>query len=183
MLRGQHFISLGRGHENLRQTLDVLERNGRSLPQFRAILFVVRNPYDMVASNYHFLRAHFADNQTNPSFQLAARSGFEEFCVRHTAPDTRNWWTLPDGRTLSNQVLLRFEHLETDLADFQAHYQPDQPILRRLRRLNAVPRAPWASLLTPRAEAAIFEKYQPLFEFGGYERALQNAGEDKAQAQ
>src|ERR1700731_3316960 len=75
----------GTRHENLGEASEALARLGRKLEEFEVILAVIRNPYDMEVSRFHFLRrGHlgipgFAQNDPE---RLALAGDFAAFAHR-----------------------------------------------------------------------------------------------------
>lgn len=178
--RPSPFITEGRGTENLRQALDMTERSGRFLRQFKAVIFVLRNPYDMALSSYRFLRTHYAKNMENPRFQLAHESDFDTFCARFQPPDFKNWLTDAMGQRAPNLRLMRLESLADDMRLFNEEFGiiSDMP----LPHANAAPLLDGADdaqiEVTSIAEAHIYDKYRLLFDLGGYgRRALREKAE------
>ena len=84
---------------------------------------LVRNPWDRAVSTYHWLRAQ---SFAHPAVGLAKVTDFTGF-LNH--PQTRTglalwpyaaWMRGPDGKDAC-RLYARLEHLETDLAPFEAH--------------------------------------------------------------
>ncbi len=105
------------------------------------VVMLVRNPWDRLVSYYHWLREQGFDH---PSVRLANTLDFSDF-INHaqTAASIRAW---PFGRYVQDGVgaehcnsFVRLEHLEEDLAPFEAHLGFR---LSPLERVNASDRGP-----------------------------------------
>jgi len=162
-----NFVSVGRGHENLVQAKLILSKFGRTFTQFKKIIFVVRNPYDLVLSNYYFLKQSYPTNKNNKNCIIANESNFEEFCLRFSHPDVRNWFML-DGTVLGNMQIIRYEHLKDDLSLVEEFSSLN---IDSISHYNKIPRnEDMSAVLTVKAESIIYEAYQHLFAFGQYRR-------------
>src|SRR5215211_8547984 len=53
----------GKRHETLAQACDVVAAHGFRLPEFRAILATIRNPYDLEVSRYTHLQQPYSVNR------------------------------------------------------------------------------------------------------------------------
>lgn len=167
----------GKRHERLVEARETLARFGRSLDDFHTILAVVRNPYDLELSRYHFLRLgyHGIEGLARGREQrLAMVKEFEQFAL--SAPfggrqgvRIEQWYEI-DGRMPENLCLLQFETLEDELL---RAFGDIYPVTTRLRRENASSHGPWRTYLTPASEGAIYRKYQWLFDKGYYAREQQ----------
>lgn len=165
----------GTRHETLREAVASLNALGKSLEDFRLVLAVMRNPYDLEVSRYHFFRRGYQGIKGAAheyAEELAQAGDFEAFA--RNAPyhgrlpsHIEDWYEL-DGRMPANLRLLRFEALEADLSRaLDGIYSLNAP----LPRLNASEHEAWSTYLTPASEEAIFIKYRWLFDRGHYPRA------------
>lgn len=112
------------------------------------VVTLVRNPWDRVVSYYHWLREQTFDH---PAVHLAHAQDFPGF-LRH--PETcRTLSAAPFGAYVTGSdgverptLFLRLEHLDTDLAAFEAHLGFT---LSPLQRVNASNRpADWRAVHT-----------------------------------
>ncbi|HEX3663859.1 MAG TPA: sulfotransferase domain-containing protein [Rhizomicrobium sp.] len=174
-LRHPHLRRIaGHRHETLQQACEALEHLGRRLTDFEAIIAVIRNPYDLEVSRFHFFqRGHLGvPGLANEYAEELAQSGdFTGFAMRAAyhgqLPGRIEDWFEIAGRRPANLHILRFETLQSDLAQVLAPYCR---IVSPLPRLNASTRAPYKDYLTPAIEEAIYNKYRWLFEQGFYPR-------------
>jgi hypothetical protein len=165
---------VGARHETLRQAAETLSGLGRRLEDFEAVIAVIRNPYDLEVSRFHFFRrGHlgikgFAHELAEELAQSGDFAAFAERAAYHgQLPGHIEDWFEIDGRMPSNMRILRFETLEADLARLIAPYcRTSAP----LPRLNASSHAPYKEYLTPEIEDAIYRKYRWPFDRGYYAR-------------
>lgn len=126
-------------------------------PQDLAQIFtltLVRNPWDRAVSYYHWLQTQSFDH---PAVTLAKSLDFSAF-LHHLQTQTafRNWPArayMTDAQGRENcRLYLRLEHLETDIAPFEAHLGFK---LTPLARANTSVRSPdWRGYYTD-ADAAL----------------------------
>jgi hypothetical protein len=167
---------VGTRHENLGQASEALARLGRKLDDFEMVLVVIRNPYDLEVSRFHYLRrGHLgvpglADTAAE---KLALAGDFAAFADRAPyhgrLPGRIEDWFEIDGQVPSNLRVLRFETLEQNLR------QVLSPFCRKhsqLPRLNASEHRPYAHYLSSGIEDAIYRKYRWAFDRGFYPREL-----------
>lgn len=163
----------GLRHENLEQAREALRSRGVSLSRFRAILAVVRNPYQMEVSRYHYLRL---DNpwDKGPAQKLALEGDFERFAIESpylfsSTPHIERFFTV-DGLVPPNLRLLRFETLQEDF-DRAVDELRLPSLAGPLPRLNRTRHDHHRSYLTRGAEQAIYHRFRWLFDTGHYARA------------
>lgn len=169
-------VMAGKRHERLGEARDTLASLGRTLEDFRTIIAVVRNPYDLEVSRYHFQRLGYHGVRGvahGPAQKLAMEADFETFAIRaryagRNPAQIEDWYEI-DGRRPENLRILRFENLEEDLQDALRDLCP---VAVRLPRVNATEHGPYTTYLTARAEDAIYRKYRWLFDNGFYLREL-----------
>jgi len=161
-------VATGVRHEDLEMATRGLARIGRRLEDFRVILAVIRNPYDLEVSRYCFHRYGFSDNE---SLRKVARgTDFDEwardvpFPWGHRPMPIERFYTV-DGAMPANMRLVRFERLAGELAAAVAPLK----VRRGLKHANASAHAHWSEYVTARNEPWIFRKYEWLFQF--YPRA------------
>jgi len=161
-------------HETLSQASESLARLGRKLADFESIIAVIRNPYDLEVSRFHFFRrGHLGIKGLAHEYaeELALSGDFAAFAERAAyhgqLPGRIEDWFEMDGRTPANLRILRYEMLEADLSHAIA---PFCRIVSPLPRLNASQHAPYRNYLTPEIEAAVYNKYRWLFDRGYYPR-------------
>jgi hypothetical protein len=164
----------GTRHETLVEASLVLRRLGRRLEDFRLIFAVIRNPYDLEISRYHFFRrGHLGVQGLAHEYaeELALAGDFAAFARRAPyhgrLPGRIEDWFEIEGRIPNNFRILRFENLRQGLDDALA--QVDR-IPSPLPTLNATEHGPYTNYLTPEIEKFIYEKYRWPFDRGFYPR-------------
>jgi hypothetical protein len=164
----------GSRHETLPEAAAMLAKLGRRLDSFRAIIAIIRNPYDLEVSRFHFFRRgyHGIPGAAHEYAEVLAQAGdFTDFALKAPyhgrLPSCIEDWYEIDGRMPPNLRLVRFEALEAELYALMAQFHP---VRTKLPRLNATEHASFASYLTPAAEEAIYRKYRWLFDRGLYAR-------------
>lgn len=167
-------VIAGTRHETLAEALPVLERFGRHLEDFRVVLAVIRNPYDLEVSRFHFFRrGHLGVKGLAQEYaeELALTRDFATFARRAPyhgrLPGRIEDWFEIEGRVPDNMHILRFETLHTELAALLGPFARTPPTLPRL---NASEHGPYKDYLTPEIEEAIYLKYRWPFDKGYYPR-------------
>ena len=140
------------------------------------VLAVIRNPYDLEVSRFHYLRrGHLGvPGLANTYPEKLARAGdFATFAHRAPyhgrLPGRLEAWFEIDGRMPSNLHVLRFEGLEQDL---HRAVMPFCPNPSALPCLNASEHEHYAQYLSSDVEEAIYRKYRWAFDRGFYQREL-----------
>jgi hypothetical protein len=181
-LKGQVYLTVPRGHEprvaeeiivegtrheTLSKAAAYFDKEKRDLSQFKAIIAVARNPYDMEVSRFHYLRKGNSFDR-GAAQELAMAGDFNTFAVQSSwwFKDFSEYYTL-NGRIPDNMVILRFESLA---ADFAAACPKFLKRTTELPLVNSSDRGAFEAYLTSEAEQAIFNKYRWLFDNGFYER-------------
>lgn len=164
----------GNPHWRLVQAQNHLAKLGRRLDDFCAILAVIRNPYDLEVSRYHYLRKgwHGVRGLARGSEQKIALQGdFEAFALKapyqgRLPARIEDWYEIR-GNMPENLHIVRFERLDEDLRGAVGKFYP---IRAKLPRLNVTKHEAYASYLSPRSEEAIYKKYRWLFDRQFYPR-------------
>jgi len=153
----------GTRHENLPEAVEKLRALGRPLDSFRLGIGVIRNPYALEVSRFHYYRlGHPWDRGL--LHDIAMTGDFDRFCREAPSPYTQRpkpietYYTI-DGAMPPNMRLLRAEQLADDLVS--ALGRPKIPLVR----VNGSPHGHWSEYITPQNEPYIFEKFRWLFQF------------------
>jgi hypothetical protein len=152
-------------HETLAQAVTVVEGLDMRLTDFRLVLAVIRNPYDLEVSRFAYFRLGHPWDRGRPQ-EIALTGDFDRFCREagypwgHHAPIER-WYTL-DGRMPSNLRLIRFESLAQELTDVVGGITT---VRYPLQHRNATSRDDWRSYVNSTNEPLLFAKYRWLFQF------------------
>lgn len=161
-------ILVGRGHENLSRSFEIVAEAGADAHAMKAIFCCIRNPYDLMVSNYHFMKETFKANSDRPNFIIANENDFVDYCEMVGVTSPRNWMTV-DGKQPDNLQIIRFEHMQADLARYSEKFGFVMP---ELGHLNASSRAHYSEYMCERSERAIAEKFSYWFDEGYYEREM-----------
>lgn len=160
-------LQIGRGHENMSQANEILAGNGRTLDSLDAIFVAIRNPYDLMVSNYFYMREHFkGENIKRNNFQIAANNNFSQYCEKVGVSSPANWMEL-DHKPLDNLWIIRFEEIEENLEIISAKF--NLPVAT-LSHLNKSKRKHFSEYVTDRSEKAIYAKFKYIFDKGYYRR-------------
>jgi hypothetical protein len=173
---------LGLRHENIFEAAVILKPYGRALADFKAILVVMRNPYDMEVSRYYHLRKPEAF-ETDEERRLAQSLSFEDFVLqskfRCPHPDDpqlefreaiKNYYAF--GATfLENLRILRYENLEEELNNELRAIGYGPVTLPRINVSDERQERDFRQVVKSAAvEDAIYKKYRWIFEHGFYTR-------------
>lgn len=161
-------IVVGRGHENLTESSKIIADAGGNIADMKGLFCCIRNPYDLMVSNYHFMRQEYRwkANKVRANFIIAAENDFASFCEKVSVSSPRNWMCI-DGQQPENLQIIQFEKMNDDLNHYSEKFGFDMPVLGHL---NASKRAHYSEYMCERAERAIAEKLSYWFDEGYYER-------------
>ena len=159
-------IQVGRGHENLKLSSEIVARNGGDIMRMKGIFCCIRNPYDLMVSNYHFMRETFEANGDRPNFVIAHENKFVDYCEKVGVSSPSNWMTL-NGKMPDNLQIVRFEKMSDDLNSYSKKFGFKLPVLGHL---NASKRDHYSEYMCARSEKAIADKFSYWFNEGFYQR-------------
>jgi hypothetical protein len=167
-------IAEGSRHERLTEAGASLARFGRRLEDFDTIISIMRNPYDMEVSRYHFLRRGYlgvAGIARGRAQKLALAGDFTRFACTASyhgrMPARIEDWYEVAGAMPQNLHIVRFENLEEDI---ERIFSRLYPLRSGLPKLNASAHAPYQSYMNAEAESGIYRKFRWLFDRGFYKR-------------
>ena len=160
------------GHEGVSKAYQTMREVGLDPQQLRMVMLVVRRPYDLMVSNYHFMREQYDNNVGRPNFELARELEFGDWVEQASFADMSRYFLVHQRTQPEVLRVLRYERLADDYAEAMAElgYHPEP-----LPHLNASTHDEADSFLTPTIEAAIYEKFRYVFDQGYYERATPGA--------
>ena len=156
----------GRGHENMEAARKILAEQNKSLYTFQSIIVAIRNPYDLMVSNYFFMRKTYKHNKHRINFQIAKENNFEDYTLKVGFAPLETWMTI-NGKQPENLRIIRFENLQEDLDNFAKEFTL-KPV--KLPHINPSSHDHYSKYLTKISEAAIYRKLKYLFDEGFYER-------------
>lgn len=159
-------LTVGRGHENLTDSRELIREAGGNLAGMRAIFCAVRNPYDLMVSNYCFMRETFEHNRTRPNFIIAHENDFLGYCEKIGVASPARWMTL-DRQTPANLRVIRFESMQADVERYAREFGFESPPLDHLNRST---RGHYRDYVCARAARAIEQRLAYYFDAGYYER-------------
>lgn len=158
----------GWAHENMRAARERLAECNKTLESFKAIILGIRNPYDLMVSNYFFMRKTYKHNRERENFKIAMENDFEDYAVKVGFAPIENWMTI-NGSRPENLRIIRFEHLQEDFDDLANEFGFASITMPHI---NPSSHDHYMAYLTPAAEEAIYEKLKYLFDEGFYERQI-----------
>lgn len=159
-------IERSSGHEGVFAAAKLLRGEGRTVDDLKMILVAIRSPYDLMVSNYHFMRQNYETNQGRDNFEIAHSHDFETFAAQSRFAPIDRWFVYGD-RIPANLRLIRYESLEAEFTAALGDLGYDPPPLERVNRST---HEHYLEYLTPAAEQSIYEKFAYLFDNGYYER-------------
>lgn len=166
---GEGFNMLkGRRHETLKNARFFLGKRNMLLNDFKLIISVIRNPYDLELSRYHYLRKAYPHDNGEMQ-KMALENDFDYFALNSTwwFNDISEFYCL-DEKIPQNLKIIRFENLNnelTDLLKMEMSIDLDLPVTNTSER-------PKSFEISNLAEQAIFNKYNWIFRNNFYQRLV-----------
>jgi len=161
-------VVTGRRHQNLATVDQWFAEQGlpHRVAAFERVLVMVRNPYTMEVSRYHYLRKGHPWDQ-GPAQQLAVAGDFAGFVAR-----SRWWFNFRDYYTVDgfmpdNLHIVRQEALASGLL-FACGAYFERPL--RLESINVSERHDYRDYFNAELESHVYRKYQWIFDKGFYAR-------------
>ena len=149
--------------------------DGRALSDFEKIVTIIRHPYTLEFSHYHYMqRPDVREREKgNPGLLERTSGDFADFVARagyHRRDTPQEGFFLVDGAVPPNVELVRYETLADDFPRAVAPYlKPDAafafPHVNRTGYRSRV-----YDVLTPEIEAGIHAKHRWMFDSGLYAR-------------
>ena len=163
--------SVGRRHGNLQQAQEWVAKYDKTLASFKKIIATIRNPYAMEVSRYFYLRLGYPWDKGKAQ-KIALASDFETFAVEspyfgRKLSQIKNYFLI-DGITPNNLAVIKYEQLNSDLTKVLAEL--NITLNTPITKVNISKHKDYHHYLTPKAEAAIYQRYQWLFDAGFYPR-------------
>lgn len=168
---------VGPRHGSLPDASELARQQGLALSDFKLVISVLRNPYSLEVSLYHYLRTgHPWDEGANQRLALtrdfttfAAESSFSGETVSplqsHRPLES---YFYSEGEFPGNLSIARFESLEADVKRALSSVDIDTDLKFPWR--NKSRHADFSSYYTKEAEEAVYRKYKWVFDAGFYER-------------
>lgn len=167
---GATFVK-GRRHELMVEAEAFFNARGRCLTDFAEVFAVMRNPYDLEVSRYHYLRlGHVIDQGL--AQELALAGDFAEYLAAApffgwSPPNLTGYYRI--GNYIPDNLrILRFESLAHELDSRMAPYLKAGRAL--LPHLNKSDHDDYRSYFDARTERLCFERHRWFFDLGFYPR-------------
>ncbi|MEM7139529.1 MAG: hypothetical protein AAF548_00755 [Actinomycetota bacterium] len=161
----------GRRHELMVEAQAFFQARGRSLEDFEEIFAVMRNPYDLEVSRYHYLqKGHEIDRGI--AQDLAMEGDFTAYLedapfFGWSPPNIAGYYRIGE-RIPANLRILRFENLAAEInTRMNAHLDPDRGVLPHR---NSSERDAYARYYDGRSEQLCYERHRWFFDLGFYPR-------------
>lgn len=155
-------------HYTLEAARALLAKQGFDIAKHPLIVAVMRNPYAMDVSRYHYLRKN-KEYDRGSDQTLALSSDFETFAVKSgNHHDSIEKYFLLDGKIPPNLQIVRFSHLQQDLG--MAFKRVGMDAYVQLPHANRSKHGNPFFYYTKKAEEGVYKRYQWLFDMGFYKR-------------
>jgi hypothetical protein len=168
--RYEETILIGKRHQTLVGADKYFEEKGleHRVCRFKFIMAMVRNPYEMEVSRFHYLqKGHKWDN--GHAQDLAMSGDFPQFVAGSKWWfDFKDYYTL-DGRIPDNLFIVRFEAFYQTMAlTFGECFKEGFDVAR----VNVSRTTDFKEYYTEDTEVMVYKKYQWLFDNGYYSREI-----------
>ena len=172
--KSSHQLDIGPRHATIPIAKQYFEGQGKALEEFKRIFAVIRDPYDLEASRYHYLqKGRQADSGKN---QQLAKAGDPAAFIR----DSRWWFDFRDfydaeKHGLDNLEIIRFENLKSEIekilqTEFDIEVSLRHENRSQKRDSRSYGRQFIKSHLTDFNEQQFHEKYKFFFDSGWYRK-------------
>ena len=165
-------VIAGRRHQTLAAADAYFQDMGleHRVANFRFVMSMVRNPYEMEVSRFHYLRKGHAWDK-GLAQKLALAGDFASFVEGSTWWfDFRDYYTV-DGLLPENLYIVRYEDFEqTVQLNFAACFRKTF----KTRRMNKSHSTDYRDYYSRDLEDLVYKKYQWIFDKGYYSRAVFN---------
>lgn len=161
----------GKRHGNLQQAKDWVMEYGKTLSSFKKIIATIRNPYAMEVSRYFYLRLDRPWDRGKAQ-AIALNSDFETFAIESPYFGRKlsrvEDYFLIDGAIPDNMTIIKQEQLNADLN--RVLTELDLSLGSDVVRKNGTKHEDYHQYMTSKAEVAVYQRYQWLFDRGFYPR-------------
>jgi SAM-dependent methyltransferase len=168
---------VGPRHGSLADAADLAREQGLALSDFKLLIAVLRNPYSLDVSLYHYLRTGHPWDE-GPNQRLALTRDFATFAASssfsgdiasplqsHRPLESYFYW---EGEFPANLTIARFESLEADVKDALSSAGIATDL--KFPWKNKSRHEDFSAYYTKEAEEAVYRKYKWVFDAGFYER-------------
>lgn len=172
-----HEITLeGQRHATLEEALKFIKKfNGKTLKDFKKIVAVIRNPYELEISLFNYYKRLLANQPTildgaPRRKEIVLKDSFEEFVkgkfYHRNRLNIRQYISV-NGKLPANLQIIKFEDLQEEFFKIGKEFgngNPDFPHLNKTKKTKV------EDYVTPELEVFLYRKYRWVFEKGDYQR-------------
>ncbi|WP_434637402.1 hypothetical protein MLC35_01060 [Sulfurimonas sp. NW7] len=157
-------------HENLEEAEVRLKKFNKKLSNFKVVIAVIRNPYDLEVSRFKYLQnGHEWDSGKDA--KLAKSGNFKDFALQSSfwgksSAEFEKYYSLRDS-ILDNMIILRFEDLSNQINIFLNDYLESN---YKLGKTNSTKRKKYCTYYDADSEKAVYNRYKWIFDKGFYSR-------------
>lgn len=164
----------GKRHENVNQAVTFFKNHkkvlSKELSDFEMILIVIRNPYELVVSRYHYLLLNHPWDK-GPAKEIALKSSFQEFAINAPHYFTLAKYMLYKNAFPKNLHIIRYEDLHSQINPKIKKYLKSTISLSE--KNNTTSHKKWQDYITNKGiENSIYLKFKYVFDKGFYSRYI-----------